>query len=261
MISQHQVSWNRDKFGDVVVTTINNPLCHINLSNCIISCGIHPDMVWDSIISSYASFKDCEVRWTAAEKLNIFNANNCKIIGRLNANNSVSPYIVFQNCDLTAWSAQGVIKNAMFYACEVHRLTFYQAVLVACNVSGTKGIFNPGEWLRDNLEWSEEHNGYICYKNVGHTFYPAPIYWKIAPGEYLEEEIDRDITNHCGCGVNVATREWCEKNRLGDDSYLWECVVEAKDLPNVVVPVNTGGKFRACRVKLLSIILGPDYGY
>jgi len=68
----------------------------------------------------------------------------------------------------------------------------------------------------------------------------------------ISEVVNPSPTCDCACGVNVATREWCDINYTS--AALWRCRIEWIDLADVVVPYNTDGKFRAGRVTVLELI-------
>jgi hypothetical protein len=83
----------------------------------------------------------------------------------------------------------------------------------------------------------------------------APESWNWRTGNFLTEVANANRTNDCGCGVNVATREWCEREY--PHSPVWKCRIRWLDLAGVVVPYSTDGKFRCERLELLEIIYEP----
>lgn len=131
---------------------------------------------------------------------------------------------------------------------------FYRVNLFEANLSGAEGILDPIDWLKDNFERTDE--GYIVYKafSIG-TAYVPPARWKIEEGSVISEVCNPDRSCDCGCGVNFATRGWCEMfQRLfarNQDYDLWVCLIEPDWLPGVVVPFNTNGKARCSRLRLL----------
>lgn len=120
--------------------------------------------------------------------------------------------------------------------------------LEMANLSGAKGLLDPATWLAKNCESDEE--GIICYKVLPSTQFPAPAYWpEIKPGAVLMETVNPDRGTLCGCGVNVVTWGWIEKNHLS--GLPWRCRIAWRDLAGVIVPFGTDGEFRAGRVTLL----------
>lgn len=76
-------------------------------------------------------------------------------------------------------------------------------------LSGVTGLTNPIDYLAEHFERTDE--GYIVYKCFN-GYYCAPGRWKIADGEIIEEEVNCNRTDDCGCGINVAPLEWVKKN-------------------------------------------------
>ena len=131
-----------------------------------------------------------------------------------------------------------------------------EADLSGVNLSGAEGVFKPAAWLQEHFRMVDD--GIIVYKAIGETYQLVPDYWKIAPGEYLEEVVNPLPTCDCACGVNFATREWIQdeyKIKIEAGSVkVWECLIEWLDLASVVVPYNTDGKARCERLKPLKIV-------
>jgi hypothetical protein len=120
------------------------------------------------------------------------------------------------------------------------------ADLRGANLSGAKGLLTAREWLK---QFKHNEIGVIVYKRIGSTCYPAPTGWVIEPGQFLEEVCNPLPTLNCACGVNFATREWCEREYTKSD--LWECIITWQDIADVVVPYNTDGKARCGRLMLV----------
>jgi len=93
--------------------------------------------------------------------------------------------------------------------------------------------------------------GLLVYKCI-HGSYAPPASWKIAPGAVLVETVSPDRGTDCGSGINVASREWVAAQYPG--KAIWQCRIAWRDLPDVVVPFNSCGQFRAGRVRLLKIV-------
>ena len=79
--------------------------------------------------------------------------------------------------------------------------------------------------------------------------YDIPGHWTVKPGSAIEEVCNPTRTQDCGCGVNFGTKEWIKENY--PKSTVWECLIEWKDLPGVIVPYNTNGKARCERLTLI----------
>ena len=113
------------------------------------------------------------------------------------------------------------------------------------NLSGCVGLIDPSDWMEENFERTDE--GYRVFKVFGKT-YISPEHWFISPGSVIREVVNPNRTVGCACGVNFAHKEWFGNDEL---PLLWECLLEWRDLPAVVVPFNTDGKARCSRLTLV----------
>ena len=91
-------------------------------------------------------------------------------------------------------------------------------------------------------------DGYIVYKCFG-GMYVAPDNWDIKPGSVIEEEVNPNRTNACGCGINVATLDWVRAKYPRKQAY--KLLIRWEWLPGVVVPYNTNGKIRCARAEII----------
>lgn len=115
------------------------------------------------------------------------------------------------------------------------------------NLSNAKGLLDPCKYLADNFEKTED--GYIVYKVFG-FFVDKPNYWQVEPGAVIEEAVDPNRTENCGCGINAATLDWI---RLKTEGQIYKLLIRWEWLPGVVVPYNTEGKIRCSKAE----IMGP----
>ena len=81
--------------------------------------------------------------------------------------------------------------------------------------------------------------------------YAPPERWEIKPDSIIEEVVNPERQNDCGCGINVAPLQWVKDNYKGE---IWKCLIEWPWLAGVIVPFNTDGKIRCERVRLLEIV-------
>jgi uncharacterized protein YjbI with pentapeptide repeats len=123
-----------------------------------------------------------------------------------------------------------------------------RADLRDANLSGAKGILNPIEYIMENFERTED--GIIVYKSFRENFPPNPN-WEIAEGSIIEEVVNPSPNIVCGCGINVATKEWAERKCINP---VWKCLIRWEWLAGVVVPYQTEGQIRASRVQLIKPI-------
>lgn len=121
------------------------------------------------------------------------------------------------------------------------------ANLKEANLSKAKGLLNTINYLVQNFEKTAD--GYIVYKVFG-MYYPISTEWVIKEGSIIEEIVNSNRADTCGCGINVATREWI-KNERAKITSAWKCLIKWEWLAGVVVPYNTDGKIRCERLMLL----------
>ena len=125
--------------------------------------------------------------------------------------------------------------------------------LSGANLSGCKGLLNPVIWLSDNFFTDEL--GYIVYKAIGNTVYEAPDTWKIKAGLLIEEVCNPDRGTLCASGVNFGTMKWVDENYpVKKGREIWRCRIRWIDLAGVIVPWNTNGKARCCKLELLEMV-------
>ena len=124
----------------------------------------------------------------------------------------------------------------------------YMSNLSGANLSGANGLLSAVNFMEANFECTE--NGYIAYKTFGGQYTP-PEKWKIKPGSIIEENVNFDRCNDCGCGVNVAPIKWIKDHYIGD---IWKVLIRWEWLAGVCVPYNSKGKIRCERVELIEIV-------
>lgn len=120
--------------------------------------------------------------------------------------------------------------------------------LSGANLSGANGLLSAVNFMEANFERTE--NGYIAYKTFCGQYTP-PEKWKIKPGSIIEENVNFDRCNDCGCGINVAPIKWVKDHYIGD---IWKVLIRWEWLAGVCVPYNSKGKIRCERVELIEIV-------
>ena len=124
----------------------------------------------------------------------------------------------------------------------------YMSNLSDANLSGANGLLSAVNFMEANFERTE--NGYIAYKTFGGQYTP-PEKWKIKPGSIIEENVNFDRCDDCGCGINVAPIKWIKDHYIGD---IWKVLIRWEWLAGVCVPYNSKGKIRCERVELIEIV-------
>lgn len=115
-------------------------------------------------------------------------------------------------------------------------------------LSGVKGILSPINYMKSNFERTED--GYIVYKTFG-CIYASPIEWDIKIGSIIEEVVNPNRTDECGCGINVAPLEWVTSHCSGQ---IYKLLIKWEWLPGVVVPYNTDGKIRCEKAMIIDVL-------
>ena len=122
------------------------------------------------------------------------------------------------------------------------------ANLIGANLSGAEGLLQSCNYLDAHFERTPD--GYIAYKTFGSQYDP-PEKWVIEAGSVLEENVNPNRADVCGCGIHVAPLDWVCREYSGD---IWKVLIRWEWLAGVVVPYNTDGKIRCERVELLEVV-------
>lgn len=173
---------------------------------------------------------------------------NCELIG-CNMHDSD-----MRDCDMIECDMRNSdLRNSNLSNSRLRNSNLGGCLMVGCNLahgdlSGCKGLVSPIRYMEENFDRSSD--GYIAYK-VFNASYIAPGKWEIRPGAVINETVNANRTDDCGCGVNVATLDWVEDNCRGK---IWKVLIRWEWLPGVCVPYNTDGKIRCERVELIEIV-------
>ena len=169
---------------------------------------------------SYCDLRSCDLSGSDLRK--------CKIIGSEMSNSNLR-FCNMSNSDLS---------DSDMIGCNMRE----------CNLSGCTGLVSPIQYMEKNFERSAD--GYIAYK-VFNAQYLAPGRWILQPGAVIEETVNANRTDDCGCGINVAPLNWVYENY---SSEVWKVLIRWEWLPGVCVPYNTDGNIRCERVELIEIV-------
>lgn len=145
------------------------------------------------------------------------------------------------------------LKNAKLIGANLKNAKLVDAILIGANLlhanlSGVKFNFNPSEWMNENFEATAK--GYIVYKVFG-FFHGSPENWNVSEGSVIQETVNRNPTETCGCGVNFATLEWLMRQCVSDDYQVYKCLIPWDKSAGIVVPYNTDGKARCDYLEIL----------
>ena len=143
---------------------------------------------------------------------------------------------------------RAVLSDADLSDADLSGAVLSYANLSGADLSGVDGLLSSLKFVTENFEVTSE--GIIAYKTFNSS-YSSPDKWEIEAGSIIEENVNPNRTDVCGCGINVAPLDWVKKNYNGD---IWEVLIKWEWLPGVVVPYNTDGKIRCERVQLVKIV-------
>ena len=126
-----------------------------------------------------------------------------------------------------------------------------RADLSRANLSRAKNLFNCMQWMKQNFE--HDDLGWIVYKTFG-AYMTPPDDWNIENGSYIEENVNPQVTNDCGSGINFATMKWIKSDTCANTLEVWRCRIRWMDACSIVVPYNTDGKARCGRLELIEVV-------
>ncbi len=124
------------------------------------------------------------------------------------------------------------------------------ANLEEANLSQSVGLLSSVKFISENFESTSE--GILAYK-VFNGVRKAPQSWQIVEGSVIEESVNSNRSELCGCGINVATLDWVKQKYNGN---IWKVLIKWEWLAGVVVSYNTDGQIRCEKVQLIEIIGG-----
>lgn len=212
--------------------------CDLSGSNLFDSDLCHSDLSYSNL--SGCNLSGCNLRGS--------DLSNCDL-SRSNMSGCYLGGSKLIDCDLSHSNMSGCYLSG----CDLHYSDLSECDLSGSDLSnsdlsGCTGLVSPIQYMKENFERSAD--GYIAYK-VFNAQYLAPGRWILQPGAVIEETVNANRTDDCGCGINVATLDWVDKNYGGE---AWKVLIRWEWLPGVCVPYNTDGNIRCERVELIEIV-------
>lgn len=89
----------------------------------------------------------------------------------------------------------------------------------------------------------------VSWKNWDTKIFPLPINYEIGKS-YQVLDINKNILEQCGAGLNVATKNWIRTYK--ENHYIIKVLIPKGTL--ICIPINTDGKFRVDGFKVLKRI-------
>lgn len=244
---------------EILSTTWANPK-RITAANSVFKNVKVKEVRIESIIADKCRFDNCDLN-------NVHIARGamqkCLFSGicfySVNLTNVNFKECTFERCSLRdAHYACNLFEGCTFLECDLpksDRSFFSSTLLTGTNAfSQSAGWPSPSEFLAQNFERNEANTGYIVYKTF-FLVYPPPKKWEIIPGSIITENCDLERWNRCSYGINVATLKWLRDNGVSlSASCIWRCEILDEWLADVCVPIDSDGKIRCGKLRLIETI-------
>ena len=183
----------------------------------------------------YADLRDANLRYADLRDANLRDAN--------------LRYVNLRYADLSSANLSSAdLRDADLSSANLSSADLSGANLSGANLSGAKDLLQIIDFIKNTFETTDK--GIVCYKTFGGQYNPNKN-WKIEKGSIINEVVNHNRVDGCGCGINVAPIEWVRKNYKGE---IWKCLIRWEWLCGVCVPYHTDGKIRAERVELVEIV-------
>ena len=143
------------------------------------------------------------------------------------------------------------LSRANLSGADLSRANLSRADLRWANLSGAKELLPAVNFMEAHFERTAD--GYIAYKTFN-SEYAAPASWDIKPGSVINENVNFNRCDTCGCGVNVAPLEWVRCNYGKNGASIWKVLIRWEWLCGVCVPYGSDGKIRCERVELIEVV-------
>lgn len=154
------------------------------------------------------------------------------------------------NADLRGTDLRGAdLCSANLRGTDLCNVNLCNTDLRYTDLSGAKNILSAIDYMEKTFEKSKD--GYIAYKCFNETYRQNET-WEIKSGSVINENVNANRTNECGCGINVATLDWVKRHY--PNSKKWRVLIRWEWLCGVCVPYNADGKIRCERVELIDFI-------
>lgn len=159
-----------------------------------------------------------------------------------------------RDADLHGADLRGAdLRSAKLSGADLRGANLGGADLRRADLRRAKGLLSAIDYMDAHFERTS--GGYIAYKIFGdeHT---VPERWRLENGSVINENVNFNRTNECGCGINVAPLEWEKRNHDHETHDIWKVLIRWEWLCGVCVPYNTTGKIRCERVELVEKVYG-----
>jgi len=172
------------------------------------------------------------------------------------------------------------LYEANLYGASLYEASLYEASLVRANLDGANlyganldganldGANLYGASGLNKFQTNPLHamqfatgtiNGFKLVNANGEGVHRGGIKYQVGETVRINKaDCDYDESTQCGSGINLATLDWCLKEKSNDSQKILLCEFTAKDL--VAVPLGTDGKFRVKKCKVVRELKPEEYG-
>ena len=138
------------------------------------------------------------------------------------------------------------LSSANLRSADLSSANLRSANLSSADLSSAKNLLAIEDFINDSFKKTKD--GIIVFKTFSEV-YTQRDDWAIKPKSIIKETCNYNRVDECGCGINVATKEWIKKSTSKDE--IWFCLIKWEWLCSVCVPYNTDGKIRTGILQLV----------
>jgi uncharacterized protein YjbI with pentapeptide repeats len=246
---------NESNFKNTVLHNIsfrNTAILNANFENACLrnidfqGCDLQCTNLKDADLSN-ADLQDIRLYKVNLQHANLENAD----LSSANLENANLENANLKNANLSYANLKNAnFENALFLDTNLKNTNLENANLLHVNVSKTKGLLNPLNWLKENFE--QNSDGFIVSRCFLSPYFKSRDKWVIEEGSVIEEISNLNPTQMYGCGVTFGTLELVkyEVTRYNEKD-IWMCLLAYEDLANLCVPYSTNSTARCAKLTLL----------
>jgi uncharacterized protein YjbI with pentapeptide repeats len=191
---------------------------------------------------SGANLSDVDLSGANLSDVDLYGANLC------GANLSRANLYAANLCGANLFRAN--LSRANLYAANLSDASLSDANLSDVDLSGAN-LSQQIDQIKHSLNLLRSQPGVLnAYKVVNRRnegIYQGGIQY-LTGASYEVLEADTDERNACGAGINVATLEWCLKEKKSNHHIL---ILEFRASDIAAIPYTSNGKFRLFRCKVV----------
>lgn len=262
ILENHKIYLNRSRedwrnfradLSDVDLKGVN--LENANLEHANLNAADLKNAILKNAVLNYASFVDANLANADLENAKLDNTDfEYASLKKANLSKASLRNVNLNHTNLNSANlSEAVLNNAYIHCYDLRNVNFSRAILKdvtlkETNLSGSTGLLNPIDYIKENFECTDE--GIIAYKSF-EEFHSSPENWEIKSGSIITENVNYNRSELDGCGINVAPYNWVKKTCIND---IWKVLIRWEWAVDIVVPYNTNGQIRCGKAQLLEIV-------